>query len=100
MRVRMAAESQPKRDRRKDQVSRKSPTPPVPAPETGSQPRRMEKMRIRMGPSAKFGNESPTERDDAERAVLPAIAVQRGQDPAGTETAIPIKSAASVSARV
>ena len=34
--------------------------PPVPAPETGSQPRRMEKRRMRMGPRAKLGNERPT----------------------------------------
>ena len=34
--------------------------PPVPAPETGSQPRRMEKMRMRMGPRAKLGNDRPT----------------------------------------
>ena len=56
---------------------------PSPAPETGSQPSLMEKIRIRMGPSAKLGNDRPPSEHDAEDAVRPASAMQRGVDAGG-----------------
>ena len=54
-----------------------------PEPDTGSQPRPIAKNKIRIGPSAKFGNDRPKQRDEAEQAIVPAIATQRRTNAGG-----------------
>ena len=73
---------------------------PAPAPETGSQPSVMEKMRMRMGPRAKLGNERPTRERTPRVRSCQRLRWSADQMPAGMEMAMPMRSAARVSARV
>ncbi len=73
---------------------------PTPAPETGSQPRAMEKIKINAGPRAKVGNDRP------KRLTTPRV--RSGQrltrraeaTPAGMASSVPRSVAATVRARV
>ena len=56
---------------------------PVPAVETGSQPSWIEKDQDEDGAEREVRERQADERDDAEGAVLPARAVQRGEDSGG-----------------
>ncbi len=48
-----------------------------PEPDTGSHPSSIAKNKMRIGPSAKLGNDKPEQRNEAEQAIVPAIAAQR-----------------------
>ena len=102
MRVRIAASPLPSVIAGSTRYSQ-NPRPkigPVPAPETGVHPSLIEKIKIRIGPSAKFGNDSPPSDTIPSTRSCQRPRCSADHTPAGTEIPTPISSAASVSANV
>jgi hypothetical protein len=88
-------------DGREDEVEEETgEAEPVPAPETGSQPSLMEKIRMRMGPRAKLGKERPTSETTPRVRSCQRLRWRAEATPAGIDRAMPMRSAARVSARV
>src|ERR1017187_1296181 len=65
-----------------------------PAPETGSHPNLMAKIRIRMGPSAKFGNDKPNRLTTESRRSSQRLRRRAERTPAGRERRIATNSEA------
>src|ERR1035438_3059768 len=90
MRVRMAARALPMVRAGRTRLANE------PAPETGSHPSLMAKNKIRMGPSAKLGNDRPNRLTTESRRSSQRLRRRAERTPAGVERRIAINSEASV----
>src|SRR5215467_80343 len=90
MRVRMAASDAPK------VTAGRTRCPTLPDPETGNSPRRMAKNNIKIGPSAKFGKDSPQRLTKLSRRSSQRLRLRAERTPAGME----ISKATIIAARV
>jgi len=74
--------------------------PHLAVPDTGKMPNPMAKKRIRMGPRAKFGNETPSRLTKLKVRSSHRFLLRAERTPAGTERSSATKSAAQVSSMV
>ena len=94
MRVRMAASALPIVMAGSTRLAK------LPEPETGSHPSLIENSRIRIGPSAKLGNDKPNRLTTLMARSSQSLRRRAERTPAGIESAMATRSAATVSCSV
>src|SRR4051794_22828593 len=94
MRVRIAASAPPM------VIAGRSKCAKVPEPDTGSHPSLMENNKIRIGPSAKFGKESPNKLTTLRARSSHEFRRRAERTPAGMDSNIATSKAAKVNCKV